>query len=204
MNNLIYIVTSNVNLRGNPEPIKIFDFNKQIINEIKNSNEDTFFIDSYYDNNLSKYFIITGNNNFSRSYDYEKNNIYHKYKDRNLYAILSLIIKYNNGICKMIESCSDGNIRIYNFHSGLLLNKIKINNSQLYGIYLRNDDHLFVGCEDKTIKIVEIKSGLIINSLTGHNNRVLTIKKIIHPKYGECLISQNYKHSELKLWINEF
>ena len=44
---------------------------------------------------------------------------------------------------------------------------------------------IFVGCGDKTIKIVEIKNGLIIKSLTGHNNDVLSIKKIIHPKYGE-------------------
>jgi len=67
---------------------------------------------------------------------------------------------------------------------------------------LWSDNYLFVGCQDNTIKIVEIKNGLIIKSLNNHNNGVITIKKIIHPKYGECLISQNYKESEIKLWIN--
>ena len=56
---------------------------------------------------------------------------------------------------------------------------------------------------DKTIKIIEIKKWLIVKDLIGHNNGVLTIRKIIHPKYGECLISQNWNESEIKLWINE-
>ena len=73
----------------------------------------------------------------------------------------------------------------------------------LCGMSLWNENYLFVGCSDKTIKIIEIKSGLIVKSLTGHNNWVLTIKKIFHKEYGECLISQNWKESEIKLWIND-
>ena len=67
---------------------------------------------------------------------------------------------------------------------------------------LWNDNYLFIGCRDKTIKIVEIKNGLIVNNLSGHNNYVITIKKIFHPKYGECLISQNWKESDIQLWTN--
>ena len=59
--NIIYIITSNENKDNFSEPIKIFDFNGKKINEIQNSNEKTFFIDSYYDTVLSRYFIIAGN-----------------------------------------------------------------------------------------------------------------------------------------------
>ena len=89
------------------------------------------------------------------------------------------------------------------FHSGLLLNKIEIINKYLYEMCLYNDNYLFVGWEDKTIKIVDIKSRNVFKSLLGHNNEVLTIKKIIHPKYGICLISQNWHESYIKLWIND-
>jgi len=203
-NNNIYIITSNFYIKGKSESIKIFDFNGQQIKEIKDSNEPTFLIDTYYDNISSKYYIITGNFNYSKSYDYEKNNIYHKYNDNNSGRhIVSIIITNNKGIIKLIESCVDGIIRIFNFHSSLLLDKIIMNSIALYGICLWNEDYLFVGCSDKTIKIVEIKKKLIVKSLTGHNNYVTTIKKIIHPEYGECLISQNWVESEIKLWTND-
>jgi len=203
-NNNIYIITSNYNNTGNSELIKIFGFDSKKIKEIQNSNEKTYFIDIYYDNILSKYYIITGNYNFTKSYDYENNNIYHIFNDNNSGSyIKSIIIKNYKGIIKLIESCNDGIIRIFNFHSGLLLNKIQITNAMLCGICLWNENYLFVGCSDKTIKIIEIKSGLIVKSLTGHNNWVLTIKKIFHKEYGECLISQNWKESEIKLWIND-
>ena len=68
-NKNIYIITSNFN-KYNSESIKIFGLNGLKINEINNLNIITFFIDTYYDNILSKYYIITGNFNFSKSYDY--------------------------------------------------------------------------------------------------------------------------------------
>ena len=101
----------------------------------------------------------------------------------------------------MIESSMDGNIRIWNFHSGELLNKIKVCDKGLNGICLWNDENLFVGCEDKTIKLINLNKLLIIKNLDGHNNSVINIKKIIHPKYGECLISQGSDIDKIKLWI---
>ena len=51
--------------------------------------------------------------------------------------------------------------------------------------------------------MVEIKNKLIVKSFNGHNNDISTIKIINHPEYGECLISQNWEESEIKLWVNE-
>ena len=203
-NNDIYIITSNCYNNGKSESMKIFDFKEQKIKEINNSNEKTYFIDTYNDNIISKNYIITGNKNYSKSYDYENNSIYHKYDDdNNKYLISSIIINNENGIIQLIQSCSDGIIRIFNFHSALLLKKIKIYNRILFGLCLWNDNYLFVGCKDKTIKMVDLKKGLIVSNLNSHNDIVLTVKKIIHPEYGECLISQNYAESEIKLWIND-
>ena len=61
-NNSNYIITSNSNTFNN-ENMKIFDFNGNKIKEINNSNDLTIFIDSYYNNKLSKNYILTGNNN---------------------------------------------------------------------------------------------------------------------------------------------
>ena len=199
-NNQNYIISSNYNEIQNSEFIKIFDFEGNKIKEINHSNEITFLIDTYYNEILNKNFIITGNLNYIKSYDYNKNNLYHKYFDNGIGYHFSIIIYNNEEIIKLIESCEDGNIRIWHFHSCLLLYKIKVTDDNLNGICLWNNNYLFVGCDDESIKLIDIKNGLLIEELNDHNREVLTIKKINHPIYGECLISQGYEEDQIRLW----
>ncbi len=204
-----FIITSNRNKQGICESIKIFDFNGYVTKEINNSKEQTYYLDTYYDDILLKKYIITGNVGYVKSYDYEKNDVYHIYNDNNYdsnsasFCHFSVAMKNDNGKVKLIESCFDGNIRIWNFHSALLLFRIKISDQGLRGICLWNNNYLFIGCDDKTIKLIEIKNGLIVKCLDGHTNEVITVKKIIHPIYGECLVSQNGGESHIKFWINQ-
>ena len=113
---------------------------------------------------------------------------------------MSIIIDDTEKITKMIESSCDGIIRIWDFHSAKLLKKIYINNDWLYSICLWNKEYLFVGCKDSSIKLIKLNESKIIKNLKGHTNKVLTIIKFIHPKYGECLISQDSDDSQIKLW----
>ena len=206
-NNQNYIITSNSDYPSNFGLIKIFDFNENKIKEIKDSNDSTFFIDTYYEKSSLKYFIITGNYDYVKSYDYNNNKIYHKYcdspdKEKDKSCHISIVINNFENEIKMIESSYDGNIRIWNFHSGDLLKKIYVSKYQLNGICLWNSSYLFVGCHDKNIKLIELNSEKIIDFI-GHKKYVLTIKKIIHPKLGECLISQGPLDDQIKLWINK-
>jgi len=57
---------------------------------------------------------------------------------------------------------------------------------------LWKNEYAFVGCDNHLIKLVNLKSGNIVKELTGHNLYLMDIKKITHPKYGECLVSQGY------------
>ena len=201
-NNKNYIISSNVNYTT-CEAIKVFDFKGNKIKEIANSNDTTIFIDSYYDKKTSKNYIITGNYGYAKSYDFNKNKLYHKYSDNNNKSHDSIIINATDEIIKLIGSSEDGYIRIWNFNTGFLLNKIKISKNNLYGICLWNNDYLIIGERDKAIKILELKSEKIIKSLSGYNNFVLTIKKIDIPKYGECFISQGLKNEPIKIWNNK-
>ena len=67
----------------------------------------------------------------------------------------------------------------------------------MFGICLWDFNNLFVGCVDKTLKLININNGKIIKSLSGHEGEVVTIKKVIHPKNGECLISYG---DDIILW----
>ena len=82
--NGLYAVTSNRNKTGPSEHIKVFVLNGQKIKEINNSDENTFFIDIFYDNNLLINYIIVGNVGYIKSYDYNNNELYHKYLDRDM------------------------------------------------------------------------------------------------------------------------
>ena len=206
-NDNCYIISSNgcnrqfyMNIH-NFEPMKVYKFNGEKIKELKNTNDCTFFIETYFDDKLSKNFIITGNYNYIKSYDYDKNEVYHKYFENNNGIHPSVIIKKSEEKIKLIESCEDGIIRMWGFHSGDLLRKIKTDNDNLYGLCLWNDNYAFVGCKDQKIKLIELKNGLLIKTYDGHKGRIISFKKINEPNIGECLFSQGLDQ-KIKLWIN--
>ena len=184
----------------NSDPIKIYDLKGNQIKELNDSNLKTFFIDIYYDNKSSKNYIITGNVGYSMSYDYNKNKQYHKYYDDDKKGHWSIIIYEDQGIIKLIESSFDGNIRIWNFHSELLLSKINVNSGKLYGICLLNENILFVGCKDYNIKIINLQNNTILKNLNKHNREVIVIKTINHPKFSSYIVSQGRGNDQIKLW----
>ena len=205
-NSTDYIITSNgcnrqyyMNIH-NFEPLKLYGFNGEKIKELNDTNDCTFFIDTYFDDKLSKNFIVTGNYNYIKAYDYDKGEIYKKYFENNNGIHPSVIIKKSEEKLKLIESCEDGIIRIWGFHSGKLLRKIKTDNNNLYGLCLWNDNYAFVGCKDQTIKLIELKNGLLIKSYNNHKGRIISFKKIVEPSIGECLLSQGLDQ-KIKLWI---
>ena len=208
-NNIIYIVTANIHYKS--RSIKVFDFDGNEKKDIKCDN--TSFISVYYNNNLNKNFILTGNDGFVKSYDYNENKMYKIYKDNNDNKKEkgkkeddfhnSIIIHETKEIIKLIESSEDGNIRIWNFHSGILLHKINVNNTKLCGICLWDENYLFFGCSDNNIRLLDLNKLKIVNILKGHENEIETVKKINHPKYGEVLLSQSARDLQIKMWIKK-
>ena len=199
-NNQIYIITSCRNNKCESRPIKVFDLNGKKVKEINGSKEASLYIDSYFDYERKNNYIISSNLNHVKSYDFIKNELYNLYsdtKDKELYCYT--MININKDI-ELFTSCYDGNIRIFDFHSGKLLKKIKINQI-IFQFCLFKNDYLLVGCGDNKIKIININDGTIINDLPGHNNPVVNIKNIYHFSYGECILSQGKNYDKIILWI---
>ena len=200
--NNIYISTSNFDNEwvDNTELIKVFDFNGKIIKKINKSNEMTFFIDNFYDKKISKLYILTANKNYIKSYDYEENKLYHKYYDEGNEDIhLNILLSEKDNIIELIESCYDGYLRIWNFNSGDLLNKIKVNDQPIKGIVLWNDENILVGTAHN-IKLIELKNEINISILIEDVDDIITIKKINHSIYGACLLSQGIHFEQIKIW----
>ena len=221
-NNNIFIIIGRSNIFYTeiitPEDeIRVYDLKGEKIKEIKNSNKVTSNISTYYDNQLNKIYIIGADRKFINSYDYYENQLYNKYgccddNDPNIdddenslyifnYCSLSIFrINQKKDLVELIYLDQFSNINIWNFHSRELLGKFNLNKILIYDICLWNNEYMFIGCTDNTIKLIELENYKIVKTLNGHNDYVKNINKIIHPKYGECLLSQGILNDEIFLW----
>ena len=217
--NKYYIITSNYKTQGDLESIKIYDIDRNETTEIKNSNDTTFIIDTYYDKIKEKIYIITGNKNDVKSYDFNNKELYHKYSDNDTNSHQSFEINEFNNEVNLFET-SQGIIRIWDFHSNILLIfldlnliykifssnfyyliKIRVADNDLISLFFWNNEYLMAGCFDKTNKFINLKKRIAEEILTGHSNIVNCIKKIHHPDYGDCLVSHGWKVDQIKLWV---
>ena len=82
--------------------------------------------------------------------------MYHEYNDKCKTEIHSIKINDSHKIIKLIESCGDVYIRIWNFHKGKLLKKIFVCDDYLNCICLWDDNYAFVGCDNKLIYLVNL------------------------------------------------
>jgi WD40 repeat protein len=218
-NSNIYIVFGKQNIvyDENERPIKVFNLSGKLIKDMNESGEGTNYIDNYYDEKSSKHFIISkykmNDDDYIKSFDFKENKLFHKYRENNNnYDDNSdfensdytddIIINDKGKIVELFDFSYDNYIRIWNFHSGELLTKININiYSDIYSFFLWNKKYLIMGCNDCSIEILDIEKETIIRELAGHLDVVKTIRKLIHPKYGECLLTQGKKEENIKLWI---
>jgi WD40 repeat protein len=195
LDNNTFIVTSN-NFFSSPENIKIFNLEGKHINEIENSNENVYYINTLVDN--KKIYIIVCSYNYLISYDYGQNKFYKKYHSPNSKIHYSFDIIKENTRIKLISSSMDGAINIWDFHSSELLHKFIASNNPLYSISLLNKSIILISSNNGII-VFNIDTGKKIKTIYGFNNWICCIKLIEHKKYGKCFISQGIKNEQIKL-----
>ena len=189
-----FVITSCPN-----EKMKVWSFTGLYMYNFGQSNESTYFIDVFYNKNQKKYFIINANSNDVKSYYFETGDLYHKYKGTPQTWHMSAVVNNINDIFALIESDGNGTIRIWNFDTAELLKSITAHSINLRGICLWNDKYLFAAGNDSQVKLFNLEEGKFVKSFKGHTSTVCTIEKIMHPKYGGCLISHALD-GKLKIW----
>ena len=190
-----YIITSAPN-----EYMKIWDFSGKYIRNMGQNDESTYFIDVYFDNKEKRNYILNANSVDVKSYSFKNGELYHKYKGTPQTWHMSAVVNETKNQHILIESDGNGYIRMWNFHTGILIKSITSSPTlNLRGICLWNDDYLFAAGNDYQVKLYDLTQGKFIKSLKGHTSTVCSIEKVVHPKYGECLISQGLD-GKLKMW----
>lgn len=195
-----YIIISD---NSDKTEIKIYDFSGCFIKSITDSQDKTLFIDCIQDKIKTKNYIITGNHKYIKSFDYNENKLYNIYNDNAISWHCFVKYIYSKNKSKLLDSCwGDDNIRIWDFHLGILIKKIKTNGQNIKCLCVYNNNFIFVGAYDHTMKLVDIENEKVLKTFKGHIDWVCTINKISHKKYGECLISAGLgKKETIKIWV---
>ena len=108
----------------------------------------------------------------------------------------------NNELYEYLYTASmNGYINIWELNQKILLNTIFINNNFLSNMIQWNENYIIMTNGNKNnMLIMELNYGRIISSIySKHEKGIMNIKKIVHPIYGECLLSCGLE-GDIILW----
>ena len=112
---------------------------------------------------------------------------------------LYIMVKKCGNITKLFAVMKENTIKIWNFHTTKLLDEINISKTKIKSICLWDEENLLIGTGGG-LKLIDLNKNKLTKNYTDlvHIDRmeICTI-----PKYGKCLITENY--NEMNLWINK-
>jgi len=161
-----------------------------------------YFSNSYYDDNKDESFIILGTEKNIKSYIYCSNNIkvYHEFSDGTEIRHNYVMIKKEKEITKLFDGSNDGYIRIWNFHTGELLNKILIcKNYRVLGFDFLDDKYIICGNSKDIIEIFDIETKKFINRVGVCFQDPYYIKTINIPNDAQYLFAYSQSYQEIEI-----
>lgn len=193
-----YIITSSI---MDDDPIKIWDLKSNFLGEINGSKGSiTNFIESYDDEKMRQSYILSANENYCESFNFQKRTSYKKYQDKDSKSShYSLIVSENKDSTTLIE-CSDEKdyqIRVWDFHSAELLKKIGVGNG-IKSICKWKEDYIIGAGNDNSIKLINNQNGNVENYFAEQEGSLICVRKICLKNLGECLLS--FGNDRIILW----
>jgi len=201
-----YIITSTYSTSNDIQnsATKIYSLeNGEYAFYIKESNFDNI----YY---LLLWYNGVNNNNYLIQFSYKKiliNSL--EPKDNKLYAKLihepenehySGFIYSKNDSNLLCTSCYNGFIHIWDLYSKKIIDIIETNFILCHIIQWNEKYAIAANFNNKSFIIVDLDKKKIYNEdNTQHTMEVKCIKKVLHPKFGECLLSAG-RDNFIKLW----
>ena len=189
---MIFMFVINYENNNKGDNIKLINIETNKIFVFQNTNQPSNQIESFINSN--KVIIIVCTFSCIKSYIFDPLSLtlslYKEYIDKNESEhIYFEIFTHDDFQAKIIDSDNNGNIRIWDFDSCVLLHIIRINNNYT-DICLYNNYLLFHQTEG--LKVMDIKSRKIVTFYKFLNNwdNILCIE---HFKYGKCLLYKKKK-----------
>ena len=197
INNENYIVTSSPN-----DYIKLWNFeNGKFVRNIGTKKDYTYFLNSWKNEDTN--YIINANADNIKIYGIKKENeLFGEYTGPDRTWHMSAFVEKINGINILFESDGKGYVRMWNLEKNEMIKDIRCPSVSLRGLCLWNRKYLIAASSDKSFKIFDLEKEQMVASISGqHFNSLCTVKKILHPKYGESLLTGSVD-GNIKLWVN--
>ena len=198
--NNFYFVTTNWEDSKFADSIRVYDYEKNIFKTINSSEYNVFLIKVLY--NYDETYFITCNEDNIKSYNYNKNEFFHKYNDNYCYCkFLGFSIFISSK--RLIGSCHDKILRIWDFFNGKMIYKVKIQSSALKGIRLSKERNMLIGYDNDEIQLLEMKGYKLVKTLNHNKEKICSIRKIYLNDYGSCIFSQGFDNHIIMWQIKE-
>ena len=182
---------------------KIYSLNDgKFIKFINNTNNNAiYYLLSWHNKKNNKYYII--------QFSFCKIIINNLLEDE-LYSELinqpeadhySGFIYYKDNNDYLCSSSENGYINIWDLYNKTIFKVINTNGCVLAHIIEWNKKYIIVAdFNNKKFKIIDIENNSINDIVPEHKDKLICIKKINHPIYGESLLSAG-KDKTIKLWV---
>ena len=189
-----YIVTSCPN-----EFMKMFSFETgKFVRDIGSPSDYTYFINSWYFKR--EFFIINANSSNVKIYNTkEPKGLYKEFKTNLSTWHMSAFVENIQGVNYLFESDGSGNVRMWNIETKTIYKSVQIKNCNIRGMCFWNNQYILAASNDKTFKIINIEKEVVVSSQINHTNVVRSLQKLMHPIYGESLVTSGMD-GKIILW----
>ena len=88
---------------------------------------------------------------------------------------------------------------MWNIETKTIYKSVHIKNCNIRGMCFWNNQYILAASNDKTFKIINIEKEEVVSSQIHHNNVVRSLQKVMHPLYGESLVTSGMD-GKIILW----
>ena len=203
-NNYIIIPSDNKSnfITGGKTKIYSLDNGKYIKN-LGSESKRVYYLLLWNNKNNNKYYIIQFADSVIEIDNLFEKEIYAKLKSENESRHYSGCIINKEHKDYLCCSSTNGYIHIWDLHNKNIFKTIKTNNTDLSQVILWNNKYILVANEKKnSFIIIDLEIYKVITEINGKtDSHNLGIKKMIHPKFGETLLTCG--NHRIRLWCCE-
>ena len=202
-----YIITSCLNESKNDKDsaTKVYSLNeKNLIKCIKDTNNNRiYYLLSWHNKINDKFYIIQFSNKKIIINNLFEDELYSEliYVQESFHFSGFIYSKDNKDY--LCSSSSNGYINIWDLYDKKIFKTFNTKGCRLAHFIEWNQKYFIVADRyNKSVKIIDTEKNLIFDVNSKHNDELISVKKILHPIYGESLLTAS-RDRTIKLWTIE-